>query len=230
MITSMTFSDVDETLIRVKSMFRFLDFYLARRGEPAGTYDRLVGEMRRGADRGLPRQEINRRYYRYYAGEEAKQLAAVGREWYAHETERGLYVPAVRRALAGHRAAGEPIVLVSGSFFACLDPIAEATGADWAIGTRPVIRRGRLTGEVVVPMIGATKGRAAHAAAAVRGADLAACTAYGDHISDLDLLRAVGHPVVVGADPALNAHAERAGWRRMPAGDDESELAELETV
>ncbi|MCZ0978178.1 hypothetical protein O1L60_00090 [Streptomyces diastatochromogenes] len=28
------FSDVDETLIRVKSMFRFLEFYLRLRGEP----------------------------------------------------------------------------------------------------------------------------------------------------------------------------------------------------
>ncbi|MFD5315913.1 HAD family hydrolase [Streptomyces sp. NPDC127098] len=228
MPNSMVFSDVDETVIRIKSMFRFLEFYLSRRGEPAGTYDRLLGEIRRGADSGVPRQEINRRYYRFYAGEEADRLAAVGKDWFAHESERGLFVPGTRRALDAHTAAGEPIVLISGSFFACLDPIAEATGAEWAIGTRPVIRRGRLTGEVLVPMIGAAKGRAVRVAAAVRGVDLADCTAYGDHISDLDLLGAVGHPVVVGADPALNAHAREAGWRRLPV--DDVPFGELETA
>ncbi|GAB2882687.1 HAD family hydrolase [Streptomyces mayteni] len=230
MTYAVVFSDVDETVIRTKSMFRFLEFYLASRGEPAGTYERLVGEIRRGADSGVPRHEINRRYYRFYAGEEADRLAAVGKDWFAHETERGLFVPETRRALDAHAAAGEPIVLVSGSFFACLDPIAEETGATWAIGTRPVIRRGRLTGEVLVPMIGAAKGRVAHVAAAVRGADLAECAAYGDHISDLDLLSAVGHPVVVGTDPGLNAHAEKAGWRRLPIDDGEAELRELETI
>lgn len=219
MPNSVVFSDVDETVIRIKSMFRFLEFYLARRGEPAGTYDRLLGEIRRGADSGVPRHEINRRYYRFYAGEEADRLAAVGKDWFAHESEQGLFVPETRRALDAHVAAGEPVVLVSGSFFACLDPIAEEVGADWAIGTRPVIRRGRLTGEVLVPMIGTVKGRAVRVSAAVRGVDLAECTGYGDHISDLDLLEAVGHPVVVGADPALNAHAEQAGWRRLPLAE-----------
>jgi HAD superfamily hydrolase (TIGR01490 family) len=125
----------------------------------------------------------------------------------------------VLRALQDHGAAGETILLVSGSFFACLDPIAEATGADRAYGTRPVIRRGRLTGEVLAPLIGPAKGRVAHAAAALRGADLAASTAYGDHISDLDLLSAVGHPVVVGDDPGLTAHARREGWRRLFLSD-----------
>jgi HAD superfamily hydrolase (TIGR01490 family) len=223
-------SDVDETLIKVKSMFRFLAFYLERRGEPPATYERLTGELRRAADRGAPRAEINRRYYRLYAGEDAMRLAAAGREWFAHEvygtheygvlpSTGGLFHPEVRRALAAHAAAGEALLLVSGSFFACLDPIAEETGALRAYGTRPVIRRGQLTGEVLVPVIGATKGRVAHAAATVLGASLAASTAYGDHISDLDLLSAVGYPVVVGDDPALTAHADRAGWRRLPLGD-----------
>ncbi|RMI30482.1 HAD family hydrolase [Streptomyces triticirhizae] len=218
MTAPVAFCDVDETLIRVKSMFRFLEFYLARRGEPAATYERLMTGFRADAAGGVPRQEINRAYYRLYAGEDARRLAAAGRDWFAAECERGgFWVSATRRALAGHVAAGEPVVLVSGSFSACLDPVAEAVGATWAIGTRPVVRCGTLTGEVLVPVIGATKARVAHHAATVRGADLAACTAYGDHASDLDLLTAVGDPVVVGADPVLDSHASRLGWRRLPS-------------
>ncbi|MDT0306695.1 HAD-IB family hydrolase [Streptomyces sp. DSM 44917] len=222
------FSDVDETLIRVKSMFRFLRFYLARRGEPDSTYDRLAGELKAMAAVGNPRSEVNRAYYRFFAGEEATRLAAAGWEWYDREEAEpgGLYHPEVRRALAGHAALGQPVVLISGSFFACLEPIAAATNATWAIGTRPLIHRGVLTGSVLLPVIGAAKGRVAHAVAAVRGADLGDSTAYGDHISDLDLLDAVGHPVVVGDDPELTAHADRRGWRRMAVG----QPGELEKV
>ncbi|WP_051970179.1 HAD family hydrolase [Kitasatospora azatica] len=213
--TAAAFFDVDETLVRVKSMFHFLDFYLNRRGEPEGTYDRLVGELRAAAEQGAPRQEINRAYYRLYTGESAEKLAAAGEAWFEQTVEQRLFVPETVAALAEHRAKGDVTVLVSGSFFACLDPIAAQLRADWAFGTRPVIRSGRLTGEVVTPVIGETKGRVARAAAAVRGLDLTRSSAYGDHASDLSLLCAVGDPVVVGEDPVLAAHAELAGWRRL---------------
>ncbi|WP_405017217.1 HAD-IB family hydrolase [Kitasatospora sp. NBC_00070] len=223
-VEAVAFSDVDETLISVKSMFRFLGFRLRERGEPDGTYERLTGELREAARSGVPRTEINRRYYQLFKGEEAAALAASGRRWLAHEQEQqeqgggSLFIPQVERALAGHRAAGEPVVLVSGSFFACLDPVAERVGAARAFGTRPLIRRGRLTGEVLFPLIGPAKGRIAHATAALLGVDLAGCTAYGDHISDLGLLEAVGRPVAVGEDAELGAHAEGAGWPRLRTG------------
>ncbi|GLX22950.1 MULTISPECIES: HAD family hydrolase [Streptomyces] len=214
------FSDVDETLIRVKSMFRFLAFHLRRRGEPPATYDRLANGLRAAARRGEPREQINRRYYRLLAGEPVGLLERSGRSWFAHEQAQpgGPYVPEVARELRAHRAAGRPVVLLSGSFFACLQPVAEDIGAGHALGSRPVVRRGLLTGEVLVPMIGAAKGRAVELSAALRGFDLADCSGYGDHSSDLPLLGAVGRPVAVGDDPELAAHARRHGWRRLAAG------------
>ncbi|MFB7514396.1 HAD family hydrolase [Streptomyces sp. NPDC056144] len=215
------FSDVDETLIRVKSMFRFLDFYLRLRGEPPATYERLAGELRQAALRGAPRQEINRDYYRLLRGESATRLAAAGRRWFSAEWEEqpdGLYLPDVEEALLAHRKAGRALILVSGSFFAPLDPIAADIGAQAVFATRPVVRRGDLTGEVLAPMIGETKGRAVRLAAPVAGVDLAASWAYGDHSSDLSMLRAVGHPVVVGDDPELAVHAAAPGWARLSAG------------
>lgn len=210
------FFDVDETLIRAKSMFSFLRFHLARRGEPEGTYDRLTAPLHRGAAAGVPRQEINRRYYRLYEGESAAALADAGRAWFDEQcTLGGLFIEETVSRLQLHRATGDFVVLLSGSFAACLDPVAEHVGADWAIGTRPTIRRGTFTGEVVTPMIGAAKGRAAHAVAGVRGLGLAASTAYADHSSDLDLLTAVGTAVVVGDDPVLTDQAVRRGWERL---------------
>lgn len=219
--TAGAFFDVDETLVRVKSMFHFLEFYLRRRGEPDSTYVRLTRAIQVAAAAGVPREQINRAYYRLYAGENAESLAAAGDAWFEHSVERDLFIPETVAELAARRANGDFTVLVSGSFFACLDPIAAQLRADWVFGTRPVVRNGVLTGEVVTPVIGGTKARIAGAVAAVRGLDLARSSAYGDHASDLELLDAVGEPVVVGDDPVLTARAAAAGWRRLtpaPAG------------
>ncbi|WP_282203247.1 HAD family hydrolase [Kitasatospora fiedleri] len=219
----MAFFDVDETLIAVKSMFSFLRFHLERRGERPETYDALVGQLHADAAAGTPRHEINRRYYRLFAGERAAELAASGRAWFedalrgAAEAGGSLLLAEPVAHLRAHRARGTAVVLLSGSFFACLDPVAELLGADGALGTRPIVRRGELTGEVVGPMIGGRKARAAAAAAWLRGADLDACLAYGDHASDLPLLEAVGRGLVVGADPVLAEAARTHGWQFLDA-------------
>lgn len=213
---AVAFFDVDETLIRAKSMFGFLRFYLRQvRNEPPGTYQRLAAGLRAAADRGVPREEINRRYYRLLAGENTAQLERAGRAWFASQPVDARYIGATVVELRRHQAAGAVVVLLSGSFFACLAPIAEPLGVRWVLGTRPVVRRGVLTGEVLAPMIGPRKGRAAELAAAVLSVPLAACSAYADHASDLPLLTAVGDPVVVGTDQVLAAHASRGNWRRI---------------
>ncbi|OLT25027.1 HAD family hydrolase [Nocardiopsis sp. CNR-923] len=213
---AIAFFDVDETLIGPKSMFSFLEFRFTSDGREPSAYDRAVADLRAMAAGGAPRQDVNRAYYRLMAGESTDRLRGLGRAWFETASARaGFWHPPVVERLRRHRDQGDLVVLLSGSFFACLEPIAGAVGANWALGTRPVARDGRTTGEVVVPMIGATKGTAARAAAAVRGVPLADCTAYGDHSSDLSLLSAVGHPVAVGDDSVLGAHADRHGWERI---------------
>ena len=51
--------------------------------------------------------------------------------------------------------------------------------------------------------------------AAERGIDLAASYAYSDSESDLPMLEAVGHPVAVNPDSALEKIARERGWRIM---------------
>jgi phosphoserine phosphatase len=53
---------------------------------------------------------------------------------------------------------------------------------------------------------------AARAIAEARGADLAECTFYTDHVADLPLLEAVGTPVAVGPNRALARVARARGW------------------
>lgn len=216
------FFDVDETLLSGKSMFDFLDHYLRARGEPSSAYDRITADLRRMAADGSSRAQVNRAYYRLYRGEPYEALAREGTRWFkANRGRPGFFLPASVRALRRHRAEGTRTILLSGSFFACLDAIADELGADEVHGTRPVVQQGRLTGEVERPMIGTAKGTAARELAVARGLCLRCSHAYGDHSSDLPLLEAVGHPHVVGSDPELLAHAAERGWSvldpHMPA-------------
>ncbi|MFE0251242.1 HAD family hydrolase [Streptomyces sp. NPDC059010] len=211
----LVFSDVDETLISVKSMFDFLHYQLVRRHGTVGEeeYERIMAVIRHQAADGKPRADINRFYYRIYTGDSVAEIRALADDWFAERTasSRGFYIESTREALAAHRAAGATVVLVSGSFPPLLEPLAREVGADTVLCTRPLVADGRYTGKVGTPVIGEGKRAAvlreldSHPAIDPRD-----CWAYGDHISDLPMLELVGHPVVVGDDEELRARlAER---------------------
>ncbi|SER13205.1 HAD family hydrolase [Actinokineospora terrae] len=207
------FFDVDGTLITVTSLFRFLAFDRAE-----DEYGTVMADLAGVKAAGATREEANRFFYRAFAGRPAADLAALGERWFAAEYARGgLFDPRVLTMLRAHRAAGDTVVLLSGSFGPCLTPIARYACADAVVCTEPEVVSGVLSGVVAVPMVGPNKAVAARRFAEEHGIDLSDSFAYGDDISDLPVLDLVGCPVVVGGDPALRAHAERVGWRRIPA-------------
>ncbi|MBB5119740.1 hypothetical protein AF335_12425 [Streptomyces eurocidicus] len=211
------FFDVDETLITLKSMFDFYDFFLDSLGHSAEEKERLSRDARDLLTPGLPREQGNRLFYRRFAGYAVDQVAETGRRWFDHHRARGgLFHDDVLAALRAHRADGVETVLVSGSFPACLDPVAAYAGADRLYATVLEARDGHYTGEVLRTMIGDAKAETARAVIEERRVAAGDCYAYGDHVSDLDLLRLVGHPVAVGTHPAVVEEAERLGWRRLP--------------
>lgn len=212
--TSAAFFDVDETLIRVKGMFEFLRFWLAVHGDDGREYDAVARRFRAMAESGVHRSHINRAYYGLFAGVPVVEAEQVGAEWYGrYRDEPEAFVTASLDALAAHDRAGEMVVLVSGSFPPILGPIARDLGAGMMLCTEPTVdAHGCYTGEVDVPMIGENKARAVAQAIADLGLRAAECACYADHVSDLDMLRVVGRPAVVGDDPDLRDHAARHGW------------------
>ncbi|MGX4691119.1 HAD-IB family hydrolase [Streptomyces sp. JNUCC 63] len=207
------FFDVDETLIGVKSMFSFLEFHLA---DP-DRYRAAAGTLTRAARSGVPREETNRAYYRNFAGMERAAVVESGRRWFSGERRRaGFFHREAVGELRRLQAEGYRIALVSGSFRACLDPIAEHLGADHVLCSEPEVVAGRYTGEVLSTVIGEGKATAARALMDRSGARPEECAAYGDHASDLPLLTCVGRAGVVGDDPVLAGHARRLGWIRLP--------------
>ncbi|GAA2244581.1 HAD-IB family hydrolase [Streptomyces amakusaensis] len=211
------FFDVDETLVRFKSMFRFLAYHFQARGLPGERYREVAEHLMARAAAGSPRAETNRDYYRSYTGRPVREVMRHGEEWFAQESARGgVWHRPVVAALARHRRAGALIVLVSGSFPPCLEPVRRPVGADVLLCSRPEITDGVYTGVLETPVIGEEKARAALELLAERGISPENAAAYGDHASDLPLLSAVGHPVAVGSDALLRSYVEEAGGNLLP--------------
>ncbi|WP_018544620.1 HAD family hydrolase [Streptomyces sp. LaPpAH-108] len=214
------FFDVDETLIGVKSMFDFLRFWLLRNGGDESDYERAMAAFRGMWSEGVPRPEVNRAYYRRFAGTSWTDLLSAGQDWYDNYRHRpDAFVLASVDALRRHAGAGDTTVLVSGSFLGCLDPLARELRADIVLCSEPLLdAEGRVTGEVRRPMIGDAKADAVLETLARLGVDGADCAGYGDHSSDLGMLRLLGRPHVIGGhDAVLADHAARLGWPVLPA-------------
>lgn len=223
------FFDVDETVIRVKSMFDFLRYWMACAGDDGSGYHAVVAEVQALAARDVSRAEINRRYYRQLAGAPMADLMQAGRKWYKNYRDQPTaFVTATCAALNRHRVAGDIIVLVSGSFRAVLKPLADELLADIVLCSEPLIDiDGRLTGEVAHPMIGERKAEAVTKTIKRLGLSADDCFCYGDHASDLDMLSCVGNPVVIGDDPVLTEHARRNGWLVLRASSGPRAVAPL---
>jgi HAD superfamily hydrolase (TIGR01490 family) len=218
--------DIDETLITIKSMFRFLAYALAAQNRSA-EYDPVERDLRVMAAAGVSREVGCRRFYRALTGMDRDLLAELGREWFDVERARGgLFHASTLEALQAHRRAGDLIVLVSGSFPACLDPLAHHVNADVLLCTRPRFdRSGRYSGEVDRPMIGETKAAAVRNSAALYGLDLSRTVAYGDHVSDVPLLELAGSAAVLDHDGSLAGHARARGWRVLESSQSRAAAA-----
>src|SRR5690606_2233542 len=177
------FFDVDGTLTTGTTLFRFLRYRFAAEGRPPQDYTQERQRLRAMTEAGVSRTHSNRAYFASYAHLNASYVAELAEEWFSAELETGGFLHDVAVAeLRRHQAAGEPVVLVSGSFPALLAPLARLLGVDAVLATEPGIVLGHYTGDAALPMIGAAKADAVRSWAAGRGIDLSAATAYGDHV------------------------------------------------
>lgn len=116
-----------------------------------------------------------------------------------------------------HQDAGRATFIVSAAGNGVVEPLAAVLGMDGGIGTSYEIdAEGAFTGRFDGPFVyGPGKVEAMETFAAEHGIDLAESFAYSDSLSDLPMLRAVGHPVAVNPDPPLAEIAREEGWQTM---------------
>jgi HAD superfamily hydrolase (TIGR01490 family) len=123
----------------------------------------------------------------------------------------------VRREARGlidlHTDAGRDTYIVSASPIEIVGRFAEEMDMTGALGTVAEITDGVYTGKLAQPFCyGEGKAHALRRIAEEMGYDLEASYAYTDSAGDMPMLDAVGHPVAVNPDKALETIAYHRGW------------------
>jgi HAD superfamily hydrolase (TIGR01490 family) len=116
-----------------------------------------------------------------------------------------------------HQDEGRATFIVSAAGNDLVKTLAAVLGMEGGIGTRWAVGSdGKYTGEMDGPFVyGNGKVEAMRQFAEKHDIDLAESWAYSDSASDLPMLRAVGHAVVVNPDGPLLEIARQGGWQVM---------------
>lgn len=219
------FFDLDKTVIAKASMVAFgRPFYraglISRWLLLRALYGQLV-YLYLGADEARMAQ-MRDTVLRLIKGWDQAKLSAVVQETLEEVIDPIVFDEALD-LIRTHQAAGRRVYIISASPAEIVVPLARYLGVDEAVATRARLDAdGRYTGEVAFSCFGINKAEAMRAAAVARGLDLSRSFAYSDSMSDLPMLDAVGHPVVVNPDRDLARVAKARGWevrwfqRRVP--------------
>src|SRR3954453_16518065 len=153
---------------------------------------------------------VRNRLGKFLEGRRVKDLERLGHQVLAGVLPR-LYERMLQTAY-DHQDAGRPVYICTAATQDMADILAEVLGFDGAAGSKLAKRDGLYTGRFDGPFCyGEGKPKRMREIAERDGLDLAASWAYSDSASDLPMLRAVGHPVVVNPDADLGRIAKEGG-------------------
>ncbi len=115
-----------------------------------------------------------------------------------------------------HQEQGRRVYIVTAALQEMADLLAHVLAFDGGLGSQLEVLDGRYTGRPSGPF-NYREGKvvAMQRLAAREGLDLSLSYAYSDSESDLPMLRAVGHAVVVNPDPELRRIAAQEGWEAI---------------
>lgn len=209
------FFDLDKTTIATASMLAFSSTlrehgYLGHRVVVRALWGRVVYKYL-GADEDRM-EDMRNTALRLCRGWDRAHIARLVNEAMEEVIDPIVYREALDEMRA-HRAAGHLVFMVSASPEEVVRPLSRYLGADGAVAsTAKVDTEGRFTGEMDFYSYGPYKVDAMEALALEHDLDLDECYAYSDSITDLPMLEAVGHPIVVNPDRALARIAGEREW------------------
>ena len=117
----------------------------------------------------------------------------------------------VPELIAGVKAAGGHIGVVSGGFHEILDPLAEHLQLDFWRANRLEIAEGRLTGQVLGQVVdAAAKAEALIEWASATQTPICQTVAIGDGANDLKMMEVAGLSIAFDAKPIVREHADVA--------------------
>jgi len=209
------FFDLDKTLMAGSSGMQFARRHgiVSRRQLASWGFEHLCYRLRGTTDERTG--EVLRAARELIRGVPAKTVERMGPEVMAAVLPR--VFPQMLDEVHAHQDAGRPTFIVSAAGNDVVESLAQVLGMEGGIGTRyEVDADGSFTGRFEGPFVyGLGKVEAMEAFADRHEIDLGASYAYSDSLSDLPMLRAVGHPVAVNPDPPLAAIAKEEGWQTL---------------
>lgn len=130
-----------------------------------------------------------------------------------HERIADAQFPEAWRLVQAHRRMGHTIAVASSATLYQIQPLAQEWGIEHILCTRPQVRKGRLTGELVGdPAWGPGKAAVVRRFARGRGMRLTDSYGYANGNEDIAFLESVGYPTAVNPKPALAALAQAEQW------------------
>jgi HAD superfamily hydrolase (TIGR01490 family) len=211
------FFDLDKTLIEGSSALHFARAaykhgMVSRRQLVRDAWANVKFRVKGSTDEGT--EVLRRRILDSIAGQRVVDLQRLGPDVLAGVLPL-LYRDVLAEAFA-HQDAGRPAYIVTAASQELADVLAHVLTFDGGIGMRSEVRDGVYTGRAAGPFTYREgKADAIREIAASEGIDLSESFAYSDSESDLPMMRAVGHPVAVNPDAALEKVARAEGWRIM---------------
>jgi HAD superfamily hydrolase (TIGR01490 family) len=208
------FFDLDKTMMAGSSGIFFAraayeSGMISRRRLARDAYENLRFRLRGSTDDRA--DEVRKRVGEMIAGVPVHVLARMSPRVLAGVLPR-LYPQMLERAWA-HQDAGLLVYIVTAASQEMADLLAHVLSFDGGVGSRSEIVDGRYTGRPAGPFnYRDGKLQSLRELSASEGIDLNASYAYSDSESDLPMLRAVGHPVVVNPDADLRRIAHEEGW------------------
>lgn len=219
--TKAAFFDVDDTLITIKSMFDFFEFYSNKLNKNSMLNDFKDYFCKARKDM-IPRGVLNRNYYKFFKNESLENLFELGKLWFNDcLSKENLFINETRDKLNWHKANSDKVIFVSGSMLPLLQPIADFLGVDDILCTRLCYNEEKiLTGEIdSLQTIGLGKKLAIQKYAQKKNINLLESYAYGDDFSDLDMLLSVGNGVYVGNDSNMLEIVKKYNLEVISRGD-----------
>lgn len=208
------FFDLDKTMMAGSSGIFFAraayeSGMISRRRLAQDAYENLRFRLRGSTDDRA--DEVRKRVGEMIAGVPVHVLARMSPRVLAGVLPR-LYPQMLERAWS-HQDSGLLVYIVTAASQEMADLLAHVLSFDGGVGSRSEIVDGRYTGRPAGPFnYREGKLQSLRELSASEGIDLDASYAYSDSESDLPMLRAVGHPVVVNPDAELRAIAREEGW------------------
>jgi len=121
------------------------------------------------------------------------------------------YTPGARTFIRTLRRLGYTVAIVSGGFTVFTDRLRDDLGIDHAFANELEIVDGRITGELLGPVVDrARKAELLREIAATAGIPLGQTVAVGDGANDLDMLSAAGLGIAFNARPMVQEAADTA--------------------